>query len=99
MAALAARLWCSIGAVLAHAFGGPRHLARCQAPALYLHSTCTLPALYLHSTCTQVQVGASLEARDEQGMTPLDLASDARVRQALLAVTRNTQAEGGKAEL
>ena len=64
-----------------------------------LHSTCTLPALYLHSTCTQVQVGASLEARDEQGMTPLDLASDARVRQALLAVTRNTQAEGGKAEL
>jgi hypothetical protein len=46
-----------------------------------------------------VQVGASLEARDEQGMTPLDLASDARVRQALLAVTRNTQAEGGKAEL
>ena len=92
--------------MVAHAFGGPRHLARCQAPALYLHSTrtlpnstCTLPALYLHSTCTQVQVGASLEARDEQGMTPLDLASDARVRQALLAVTRNTQAEGGKAEL
>ena len=63
-------------------------MARCQAPALYLHST-----------CTQVQVGASLEARDEQGMTPLDLASDVRVRQALLAVTRNTQAEGGKAEL
>ena len=37
---------------MAHAFGGPRHLARCQAPALYLHSTCTLPALYPHSTCT-----------------------------------------------
>ena len=63
------------------------------------NSTCTLPALYLHSTCTQVQVGASLEARDGQGMTPLDLASDVRVRQALLAVTRNTQAEGAKAEL
>ena len=99
MAALAARLWCSIGACLRRAPSLGTLSSSCTLPALYLHSTCTLPALYLHSTCTQVQVGASLEARDGQGMTPLDLASDARVRQALLAVTRNTQAEGGKAEL
>ena len=51
-----------------------------------------------------VQAGASLDAKDEQGMTPLDLASDARARQALLADTRNAQAEAdlrrdGKAEL
>ena len=51
-----------------------------------------------------VQAGASLEAQDEQGMRPLDLASDARARQALLADTRNAQAEAaqkrdGKAEL
>ena len=31
-------------------------------------------------------------------MTPLDLASDARARQALLADTRNEQPSGGKAE-
>ena len=51
-----------------------------------------------------VQAGATLEAKDEQGMTPLDLAPDARARQALLADTRNAQAEAdrqrdGKAEL
>ena len=56
-------------------------------------------SLYLY-----LQAGASLEAKDEQGMTPLDLASDARARQALLADTRNAQAEAdlqrdGKAEL
>ena len=55
--------------------------------------------LYLY-----LQAGASLEAKDEQGITPLDLASDARARQALLADTRNAQAEAdlqrdGKAEL
>ena len=62
--------------------------------------TSLLPVeLYLY-----LQAGASLEAQDEQGMRPLDLASVARARQALLADTRNAQAEAsqkrdGKAEL
>ena len=51
-----------------------------------------------------VVAGSSLEAQDDQRMTPLDLASDARARQALLAEARNAQAEAAskrdvKAEL
>ena len=45
---------------------------------------------------TYLQAGASLEAQDEQGMTLLDLASDAHARQALLADTRNAQAEAAQ---
>ena len=83
----------------------PQPTAQCTIGGLTALARHT-PKTELHDLRLQpyVQAGASLEAQDEQGMTPLDLASDARARQALLADTRNAQAEAaqkrdGKAEL